>query len=142
MPRGGARNPFQLIRLMLANTLAEKNPVTLMHTIQWTACFPLRSLVFTLAAEQMALSAIIPVKIQGLTLWAYLDMGSGCNFISSEVAKNMDLSPNRHETRQMVTLNGTKRQSMPVFSITMDLLHGITQEKIEVTGSKMPNSQQ
>ena len=94
--------------------------------------------VFTPAAEEMALPAIIPVKIQGLTLWAYLDTGSGRNFISSEAAKKLKLSPNRHETRQMVTLNGTKRQSMPVFSITMDSLDGRTREKIEVTGSKMP----
>lgn len=86
----------------------------------------------------MALPAIIPVKIQGLTLWAYLDTGSGRNFISSEVAKKLKLTPNCHETRQMVMLNGTKRQSMLVFSITMDSLDGRTRKRIEVTGSKMP----
>lgn len=78
------------------------------------------------------------MKIQDLTLWAYLDTGSGRNFISSEAAKKLKLSPKRHETCQMVTLNGTKRQSMPVLSITMVSLDGRTREKIEVTGSKMP----
>ena len=34
--------------------------------------------------------------------------------------------------------NGTKRQSMPVYSITVVSLDGKTREKIEVTGSKMP----
>ena len=38
----------------------------------------------------------------------------------------------------MVTLNGTKRQSMPVFHIAMDSLDGKMRERIEVTGSKMP----
>jgi len=94
--------------------------------------------VFTPAAEELALPAIIPVKIQGLTLWAYLDTGSGPNFISSEAAKQLKLTPNHHETRQMIALNGTKQQSMPVFRIAMDSLDGKTRERIEVTGSKMP----
>lgn len=94
--------------------------------------------VFTPAAKELALPAIIPVKIQGLTLWAYLDTDSGRNFISSEAAKQLKLTPNHHETRQMIALNGTKQQSMPVFRIAMDSLDGKTRERIEVTGSKMP----
>ena len=94
--------------------------------------------VFTPVAEELALPAIIPVKIQGLTFWAYLDTGSGRNFISSEAANQLKLNPTHHETRQMVTLNGTKRQSMPIFHIAMDSLDGKTRERIEVTGSKMP----
>ena len=38
----------------------------------------------------------------------------------------------------MVTLTGTKRQSMHVFRIAMDSLDGKTIERIEVSGSKMP----
>ena len=37
----------------------------------------------------------------------------------------------------MVTLNGTKKQSMPIFSIAIDSLDGKSRERIEVTGSKM-----
>ncbi|KAL9984747.1 hypothetical protein ACROYT_G007080 [Oculina patagonica] len=48
------------------------------------------------------------------------------------------LTPNHHESCQMITLNGTKQQSMPVFRIAMDSLDGQTRERIEVTGSKMP----
>lgn len=89
--------------------------------------------VFTPVAKELALPAIIPMKIQGLTLWAYLDTGSGRNFISSEAAKQLKLTPNRHETRQMIMLNGTKQQSMPVFCVAMDSLDGKTRERIEVT---------
>ena len=39
------------------------------------------------ASEEESLPAIIPVKVQGITLWAYLDMGSGRNFISNEAVK-------------------------------------------------------
>ena len=94
--------------------------------------------VFIPVAEELALPAIIPVKIQGSTFWAYLDTGSGRNFISSEAANHLKLTPTHHETRQMVTLNGTKRQSIPVFHIAMDSLDGKTRERIEVTGSNMP----
>ena len=58
--------------------------------------------------------------------------------ISSKAAKQLKLTPNRHETRQMITLSGTKQQSMPVFHVAMDSLDGKTRERIEVTGSKMP----
>ena len=60
------------------------------------------------------------------------------NFISSEAVNQLKLNPTHNETRQMVTLNGTKRQSMPIFHIAMDSLDGKTRERIEVTGSKMP----
>ena len=86
--------------------------------------------VFTPAVDEMALPAIIPVKIQDLTLWTYLGTGSGRNFISSETTKTLKLNPKRHETRKMVTLNGKKRQSMPVFSNTMVSLDGRKREKI------------
>ena len=65
--------------------------------------------VFNPAAEELALAAIIPVKIQGRIFWAYLDTGSGQNFISNEAANQLKLNPTHNETRQMVTRNGTKR---------------------------------
>lgn len=96
--------------------------------------------VFTPATEELALPAIIPVKIQELTFGAYLDTGSCRNFISSEAAKQLKLTPSRRETRQMVTLNGTKRQSMSVFRIALDSLDGKTRERILITESKLPES--
>ena len=86
------------------------------------------------------LPAIIPVNIQGVTLWAYLDTGSGRNFISQDALMKLKLSPSYHETRHIVTVNGTKKQSLPVFKTEMVSLDGKAKERIEVTGvTKMPN---
>ena len=54
------------------------------------------------ASEEKLLPAIIPVKVQGITLWAYLDTGSGRNFISNEAVKRLKLTPLRYETRWTV----------------------------------------
>lgn len=48
------------------------------------------------------------------------------------------LTPNRHKSRKIITLNGTKQQSMAVFRIAMDSLDRKTRERIEITGNKMP----
>ena len=56
------------------------------------------------------LPAIIPVSIEGQVLSAYL--GSGRNFISREAIKLLKLMPTRHETRAIVTVSGTKVQSI------------------------------
>ncbi len=85
------------------------------------------------------LPPIIPVNIKGVTLWAYLDTGSGRNFISQDALTKLRLSPLYHETRHIVTVSGSKRQSMPVFDVEMVSLDGTTIEKIKVTGTKMPN---
>ncbi len=85
------------------------------------------------------LPPIIPVNIEGVTLWAYLDTGSGRNFISQDALTKLRLSPLYHETRHIVTVSGSKRQSMPVFDVEMVSLDGTTIEKIKVTGTKMPN---
>ena len=61
------------------------------------------------------LPAIIPVSIEGQVLWSYLDTGSGRNFISREAVKLFKLKPTGHETREILTVNGTKVQSMPIF---------------------------
>lgn len=67
----------------------------------------------------------------------YLDTGR--NFISSEAAKRLKLNPIRHETRQIVTLSGTQRQSMPIYELNIDSLDGKARERIQVTGTKMPD---
>ena len=58
------------------------------------------------------LSPIIPVNIQGVTLWAYLDTGSGRNFISQDAIAKLKLPPVYHVTRHIVTVSGSKRQSI------------------------------
>ena len=92
---------------------------------------------FTTFSEEKSLPAIIPVSINGYTLWAYLDTGSGRNFISREAAKKLKLSPTHHESREIVTVNGTSRQSMPIFQTTIDSLDGEVHEEIELTGSRL-----
>ena len=80
---------------------------------------------------------MIPINVRGTILWAYLDSGSSRNFISSEAIRKLRLTPIRQETRQIVTLSGTTKQSLPIFEVTMTSLDGKTSEKIELTGSKL-----
>ena len=86
-----------------------------------------------------SLPAIIPVKVKGEVLWAYLDTGSGRNFISSEAIKRAILQPIRYEVRQIFTVNGTKQQSLPVYDLHIESLNGDQMVNVEVTGSKLPN---
>ena len=79
------------------------------------------------------------MNIQGVTLWAYLDTGSGRNFISQDTIAKLKLYPVHHETRHIVTVSGSKRQSMPIFNVEMASLDGTAKERIEITGTKMPN---
>ena len=83
------------------------------------------------------LPPIIPVDMQGVTLWAYLDTRSGRNFISKDAIAKLKLSPVHHETRHIVTISGSKRQSMPIFNVEMASLDGTAKERIEITGTKM-----
>ena len=78
------------------------------------------------------------MKIQGVTLWAYLDTGSGRNFISQDALAKLKLSPVHHETRHIVTVSGSKRQSMPIINVEMASLDGTAKERIEITKTKMP----
>ena len=89
------------------------------------------------SADEWSLPAIIPVKIKGETFWAYLDTGAGRNFITSEAAKRLNLKAERHEVREILTVNGSKRQSMPIFNISIESLDGKASEKIQVTGTKL-----
>jgi hypothetical protein len=92
-----------------------------------------------MSPEKNSLPAIIPVKISGEVMWAYLDTGSARNFVSRDAAKMLNLKPKRHEQREIVTLNGITNQSMPIYEIEINDLHGGAREKIEVTGSKLPD---
>lgn len=92
---------------------------------------------YTPPVEGQTLPPMLPVKIKETTLWAYLDTGSNRNFISSDAVKRLKLTPVRHETRQIITLSGTSKQSMPIYETTMHSLDGKSSEKIELTGSKM-----
>ena len=92
---------------------------------------------YTNYAEEKMLPAIIPVNIEGEILWAYLDTRSGRNFISHEAIKVLKLKPTRHESREILTVNGTEVQCMPIFNTIIISLDGKAHEEIEFTGSKL-----
>ena len=89
--------------------------------------------------EEKTLPAIVPLKIQGETFWAHLDTGAGRDFISKDAAKTLQLKPIRYEVRHLMTVNGTKKQSLPIYQITINSLDGISNERIEVTGVDLPD---
>ena len=68
--------------------------------------------------------AIILVKIKGETFWAHLDTGTGRDFITSEAAERLNLKSERHEVREILTVNGTKTQSTPIFNLSIASLDG------------------
>ena len=87
--------------------------------------------------EEKYLPPIIPLEIQGVVFWAYLDSGSGRNFMSRDAVERLQLTPTSHESRHIVTVNGVRKQSLPLYEVTMKALNGREQEKIEITGSSM-----
>ena len=89
--------------------------------------------------EEKTLPAIVPLKVQGETFWAHLDTGAGRDFISKDAAETLKLKPIRYETRHLVTVNGTKQQSLPIYQIKINSVDGISSEKIEVTGVDLPD---
>jgi hypothetical protein len=91
------------------------------------------------SSEEKSLPAIVPLKIKGKTFWAYLDTGSGRNFISKEAVRQLRLSPQRHESRNILIVNGSKKASMPVFEVTINSVDGRANEDIEITGTEMPD---
>ena len=70
---------------------------------------------------------------------AFLDTGSGRNFISQEAAKKLKLAPTYYEFREILTSNRITKQSMPIYQVNINSLDGTVQEEIEVTGSKLPD---
>ena len=89
--------------------------------------------------EEKTLPAIVPLKLQGKTFWAHLDIGAGRDFISKDAAKTPQLKPIRYEVRHLMTVNGTKKQSLPIYQIAINSLDGISSERIEVTGVDLPD---
>ena len=89
------------------------------------------------SSEGKSLPPIVPVEIKGEVMCAYLDTGSAKNFISRDAAKKLNLKPKRHEVREIVTLNGVTKQSMPIYEMEINALDRKARERIEVTGSKL-----
>ena len=83
--------------------------------------------------------AIIPLEVQGVAFWTYLDTRSGRDFISSDAVKKLKLSPIHHESRQIVTVNGVKKQSLPLQEVTLNSLESQAREKVEIIRTKMPD---
>lgn len=84
---------------------------------------------------EKSLPAIVPLKIQGVTLWAYLDTGSRRN-VRGAIEK-LKLKPLGHLSCNFVTIYGVKKQSMPIFSVKLDSLDGQACKEVEITGSQM-----
>lgn len=78
------------------------------------------------------------MKLKGIDLWAYLDTGSGRNLISKEEIYRLGLKPVSHKSQKIVTVNGTKKESLPVFSETIDSVDHKVSEKIQITIIKTP----
>ena len=89
--------------------------------------------------EEKTLPAMVPLKVQGETFWAHLDTGAGRDFISKDAAKTLKLKPIRYEVRHLLTVNGTKKQSLPIYELIINSLDGLSSEKIEVTGVDLPD---
>ena len=89
------------------------------------------------SADEWSLPAIIPVKIKGETFWAYLGTGAGRNFVTSEAATRLNLKVERREVREILTVNGSKRKSVPIFNLVIESLDGKASEKIQLTGTKL-----
>ena len=89
------------------------------------------------SADEWSLPAKISVEVKGETFWAYLRTGAGRNFITSEAAKRLNLNAERHEVREILTVKGSKRQSMPIFNLSIESLGGKASEKIQVTGTRL-----
>ena len=79
---------------------------------------------YTTYEEEKVLPAIIPVCVEGEILWAYLDTGSGRNFTSREAVKKLKLKPASQQSREILTVNGSKVQSMPIFDTSIVSLDG------------------
>ena len=77
------------------------------------------------------------VKLGKEVLWEVLNTGFGRNFISREAARKLNLQPVQHEIREIITVNGSKKQSMPIFKVMIESMDGNARDKIELTGSKL-----
>jgi hypothetical protein len=62
--------------------------------------------------------------VDGEVFWTFLDTGSGRNFISKAAVKKLQVSAARHESKEIITINRTKRQSMPIYNEIIESLDG------------------
>ncbi len=83
-------------------------------------------------SKEESLPPILPVKIQGKIFWAFLDSGAGRDFISKEAMKELKLKPERFENKEITTVNGTKRKSMPIFNVEIESLDGKAREALKL----------
>ena len=67
-------------------------------------------------------------------------MGSGRDFISREAIEKLSLTPTILESRQIVTINGVKKQSTHICDVRLDSLDDRASEQLEITGSKMSDN--
>ena len=51
--------------------------------------------------------------------------------------KSKYVSSARQEFKEIITVNGTKRQKMPIYKVTIESLDGTAKEDIELAGSAM-----
>ena len=56
---------------------------------------------------------------------------------SEKVVKKLKLKPARHKSQEILTVNGSKVQSMPIFDTSIVSLDGKACEEIELTGSRL-----
>ena len=94
---------------------------------------------YTVSTQEKSLPAIVPVNIKGHTLWGFLDTGCGRNFISRDAVRKLKLEPAHHETRKVLTINGYKTTHMPIYQTSIDSIDGKVREKVQLTGSNLPD---
>ena len=89
---------------------------------------------FTPSIDEPTLPAIILVKLKGEVFWAFLDTGSGRNFISREAAKKLNCDLCAMRQKRLLQLIIRLSNQCP-FSI--ESLDGNAREEIELTGYKL-----
>ena len=88
---------------------------------------------FTSSVEE-TLPPLLPVRIEGKVIWAFLDKGSGRNLISKDAMRILKLKPERFMTRDVTTINGTRQKAMPIITVTIESLDKKAREAIEIAG--------
>ena len=58
-------------------------------------------------------------------------------FITSEAAKRFNFKAERNEVREILTVNSSKRLSVPILNLLIESLDKKESEKIKVTGTKL-----
>ena len=58
-------------------------------------------------------------------------------FVTVETCTKLKLRPAGHELKEIIRVNSSTKQSMPILEIMIESLDGKAQEDIELTGSKL-----